>query len=228
MLSAALMGLAGAGHCMAMCGPACAVITGRCSPSTPASALTFQTGRLVAYSLAGGVAAASVGALSQWGQAAALLRPLWTLMHAAAIGVGLWLIWRGRQPAWMDRLGRVPEAMAAPTASGWRRMAGPGQSAAAGLAWVALPCGLLQSALVVAALANSAAAGAAVMASFALTSSVGLVSSGWLLQRLVGRGRSAQDHMVWMVRLAGAMLVAASGWALGHGMVMRVAAWCLG
>lgn len=227
MLSAALMGLAGAGHCMAMCGPACAAITGRRGRSAGASALAFQAGRLLAYSLAGAVAAASVSALSQWGQAATSLRPLWTLLHAAAIGVGLWLIWHGRQPAWMDRLGRVPEAMVTPAANGWHRMAGPGQSALAGLAWVALPCGLLQSALLVAALANSAVAGAAVMAGFALTSSAGLISSGWLLQRLVGRGRAPQDRMAWMVRLAGVMLVAASGWALGHGMVMRVAAWCL-
>lgn len=44
---------------------------------------------------------------------------LWMLMHAAAIGVGLWLIWRGRQPAWMDRLGRVADTMSAPPANGW-------------------------------------------------------------------------------------------------------------
>ena len=158
----------------------------------------------------------------------AALRPLWTLMHLAAIGVGLWLIWHGRQPAWMDRMGRVPAAMGVPASpSGWQRMSGPGRSAAAGLAWVALPCGLLQSALVVAALANSAAAGATVMAGFALTSSVGLLSSGWILRRMLARSGSAANDLSWMVRLAGLVLVAASGWALGHGVLMRVAAWCL-
>lgn len=171
MLSAALMGLAGAGHCTAMCGSACAAINGRTSAASGASAgassVAFQDGRLLAYSLAGAVAAASVGALSQWAQAVAVLRPLWTLLHVAAIGVGLWLIWNGRQPAWMDRSWRVRTAMTVP------------------------------------------AAGA------------------WIWQRLIGRPHSATAQMTWMVRLAGLMLVAASSWALGYTLFMRVAAWCL-
>ena len=228
ILSAALMGLAGAGHCSAMCGAACAVFSGGPNGAANGSSLAFQGGRLAAYSLAGAVAAASVGALSQWGQAVSALRPIWTLLHLAAIGVGLWLMWHGRQPAWMDRMGRLPAALAVPaTTGGWQRMTGPGRSAAAGLAWVALPCGLLQSALVVAALANSAAAGAAAMAGFALTSSLGLLSSAWMLRRMLSGSSAAAGRLTWMVRLAGLMLVAASGWALGHGVLMRVVDWCL-
>jgi hypothetical protein len=93
---------------------------------------------------------------------------------------------------------------------------------------VAWPCGLLQSALLVAALANTAWQGAVTMAGFAAASSLGLVLGPALWWR-IGNGRGAG----WLsgrpaVRLAGLALAAASAWALGHGLWMRVVAWCFG
>jgi sulfite exporter TauE/SafE len=94
----------------------------------------------------------------------------------------------------------------------------------AGLLWVAWPCGLLQSALRVAALASAPAAGAGVMAAFAITSSLGLLVAPWLLGAL---GRRASEPMRrLMTRAAGLLLMLASGWALGHGVWHQVAAWC--
>ncbi|MBL8350112.1 MAG: sulfite exporter TauE/SafE family protein [Burkholderiaceae bacterium] len=223
-LSAVLMGLAGTPHCLAMCGAACTAAAGG---GRPRDLLPFHIGRLLAYSAAGAVAAASVGSLAALGQAVAALRPLWTLVHVAALALGLYLVWQGRQPAWMERLGRVRAAGSVEHRSGerWQLVAGPARSAGLGLAWVAWPCGLLQSALLVAALANSAAGGALVMAGFATASAAGLVLGPTLWWRLSG-GRGAAVSATGAVRLAGAALAAASAWALGHGLWLRFAAWC--
>jgi hypothetical protein len=86
---------------------------------------------------------------------------------------------------------------------------------------------LLQSALVMAALGNSALAGASVMAAFALTSSLGLMAAPWLLRSLgrFGGGGDAQRRL--LTRLSGLLLVAAAGWTLTHGLWERFVAWCL-
>jgi len=225
LISAVLMGLAGTPHCLAMCGAACTAATG----GGRAGALwAFHGGRLVAYSAAGAVAAASVGALASLGQAVAALRPLWTLVHMAALALGLFLLWQGRQPAWMERLGRVrTNTVEHRSGERWQSIAGPARSAGIGLAWVAWPCGLLQSALLVAGLANSAVGGALVMASFAIASAAGLLLGPTLWRQMAsGQGTAGWASGTTAVRLAGAALAMASAWALGHGLWTRFAAWC--
>ena len=71
----------------------------------------------------------------------------------------------------------------------FRTLAGPARAGLAGVCWAVVPCGLLQSALLVAALASGALPGAAVMAAFALASTLGL----WLAQGLWSGLRSADD-----------------------------------
>jgi len=230
VLSSLMLGAAGAPHCAAMCGPASASLLRGCSQRTPhASPLGFHLARMAGYALAGAVAASSVGALAQLGQLSPVLRPLWTLLHSAALGLGLWLMWQGRQPAWLENLGRGSSRLAPQKAGpdGWQRMQGPARASAAGLLWVAWPCGLLQSALVVAALANTAWGGAAVMAGFAVASAAGLGLAPWAFARMVGGGAQALQINGWAVRLAGAVLAAASAWALGHDLFRRVVAYCL-
>lgn len=218
--SAALLGFAGAPHCTAMCGAACAAVTGR-GPGT-ASSLTFHVARVAGYAAAGAVAAASVGALAALGQWSPALRPLWTLAHVAALALGLWLIWSGRQPAWLERYGRRDTVTVG--ANGWQRLRGPTEAAVAGSLWFAWPCGLLQSALVVAALANGPAGGAGAMAAFGVASGIGLAAGPWLWMRL--GGSAAAGSAAWAVRAAGTLLVASSGFALGHGLWATVAAYC--
>lgn len=225
-VSAALMGLAGTPHCLAMCGATCAAAGGR-------SPLSFQLGRLLGYTAAGAVAAASVQLLGQMGQATALLRPLWVLVHVAAFLLGLALLWRGRQPAWLERVGQgVGRQVQVPAASlrqGGLALAAPARAARAGLAglaWVAWPCGLLQSALLVAALASGPLQGGAVMAGFALTSGAGLALGPWLLSRLGAGKADGAGGLRLSVRLGGLGLAAASGWALTHGLWEQLAAFC--
>lgn len=224
IFSALLMGLAGTPHCVAMCGAGCAAVTrgGRSGDTW-----SFHLGRLAGYSAAGAVTASSVGALALLGQSAGVLRPLWTLVHMAALGLGLWLMWQGRQPTWLERIGRTRvQSLAHRDRGGWHVVAPPLRSGAAGLSWVAWPCGLLQSALLVAALANSAWSGALIMAAFAAASSVGLLVGPMLWRRGSHRAGANRLSTTTVVRLAGAALASASAWALGHGLWSRVAAWC--
>ena len=215
--SAALMGLAGAPHCAAMCGAACGAVVRGCSSRRPGAGFgAFAGGRLVGYATAGAVAASAVAMLNSLGASAVALHALWTLVHAGAFALGLWLAITARQPAWMSRIGASRTPAVAASSGGWQRIAGPVRTSAAGVAWVALPCGLLQSALVIAALADRPLTGAATMAAFAITSTAGLaivpaVALPWGGTRLA-RFKSSG----WAVRAAGIALAAASGWALGH------------
>lgn len=219
--STALLGLAGAPHCTAMCSAPCAAAIGR---GGARATLGFHLGRVGAYALAGAVAAGSVAALAAWSQFSPALRPLWVLLHAAAVALGLWLVVKGRQPGWLSQVGRAPALVAA--GPGWQRMRGPTVRATAlGGVWVAWPCGLLQSALLVAAMASGAAGGAAAMGAFALASAPGLLLGPWALRRLSG-GADAAVRDRWAARAAGLLLVLASGWALTHGVWEQVAAFC--
>lgn len=229
MLSALLMGLAGSLHCIGMCGAASAAAVRSCASARPRVGWGFfHGGRVLSYAAAGAVAATSVAGLAQLGQWSPALRPLWTLAHMAALALGLWLLIHGRQPAWLERLGRDGQRADAQPVRWHGRGAAALRAGGVGLAWVAWPCGLLQSALMVAALANSAWSGAAVMAAFALASALplGLAPALWLRW---AQGDPARQGRItrWAARLSGAALAGASAWALGHDLFVRFAAWCM-
>jgi sulfite exporter TauE/SafE len=213
---AALLGLAGSAHCAAMCGASSTVVVRACSTGaggrTLPAACAFQAGRLVGYALGGALVASSVSALAWIGHATPALRPLWALLHVAGLSLGVWLLFSGRQPRWLAQLGQAPKAVHAARADGWQVIAGPLKAGAAGSLWVAWPCGLLQSALVLAALADGPLAGAGVMATFGLASSIALWGAPLLWARFDRRA------LAWSIRLAGLCLVIGSGWSLGHGL----------
>ena len=228
--SALMMGLAGTPHCVAMCGASSTAVMG----SSRSALLGFQLGRLFSYALAGGLAAASVGLLAQWGQASALLRPLWVLLHVAAFLLGAALLWNGRQPAWLEGVGQRISNGIRPSVTvsldglkgGGTVFAAPTRAAMFGLAWAAWPCGLLQSALLVAALASGPAQGAMVMAVFAMASGLGLVLGPMLWVKLRWQGASGEVGMRWSVRLSGLGLAGASAWALSHGVWKQIVEFC--
>jgi sulfite exporter TauE/SafE len=222
--AAALIGLAGAPHCTAMCSAACSVTVRRCAPAQPgAGSMSFLAGRAVGYAAAGALAAWLVSSLGQLAAAAPPLRALWSVFHLAALALGVWLLVVARQPVWLERVGAAVPVRAP---AGLVVVSGPVRAGAAGLAWFVLPCGLLQSALVMAALADGPLGGAAVMAAFAVTSSIGLSLMPVIVRRWAAGRIEPARSTAWAVRLAGLGLVATSGWALGHGMWERVSALC--
>jgi sulfite exporter TauE/SafE len=94
---------------------------------------------------------------------------------------------------------------------------------ATGLLWVALPCGLLYSALMLASLGNGPLQGAGLMALFALGSSLSLLIGPWLWQRLRWGGGARQT---WGARVAGLLLAAVAVQALWSDLIRQIDAWC--
>jgi uncharacterized protein len=225
LLTAALMGLAGTPHCAAMCGTGCAAVARRCKPDRPGGAVAgVLSGRLLAYAAAGALAAALVGGVRWLAVSAAWLRPVWSGLQAVLFLLGVWMLLKGALPAslsaWLERTQHGSPAM--PDGVARIRLPGEVRAAAWGLLWPALPCGLLHAALLLAAVASTPAEGAAVMAVFALTSSLGLLAGPLLWLRWVPAAGTALS-----LRMAGAVLVALGGWAFGHALWTNTwAAWC--
>ena len=212
--TALLMGLAGAPHCAAMCGAACTGIVRGCAGGTApqASTLSFHAARLASYAAGGALAAGSVSWLASQGAQVAVLRPLWTLLQVAALALGLWLLIRGRQPAWVENFGRNG-------AGGKRRDLDAGAGRCGG--------GRLD---VGGAALRPAAVGAG-GGGAGLRPGGGRRADGAVCRRLGARpvarpgavaapGRAATPARprCWPCALAGLMLAGASGWALAHGL----------
>ncbi len=217
-LAGLAMGVASSPHCVLMCGAPCAAIVG----DRRSASIGFHAGRLAGYMAMGGLAAASVSALGTWTRTMPALQPLWLLVHLGFLLLGLWWLLTGAMPARLLRDGNVPVRFV-------HRRTHVARATGAGLAWVAWPCGALQGALLVSALANGAVAGAVVMGGFALGSLPALGSAPWLWQRLRaamggrldGKGVAAIGY-----RVAGLTLVLSSGWAMAHEVRERLAAFC--
>lgn len=218
VLTALFMGLAGGPHCVVMCGAACAGISRGASGQHSTRALwLFQISRMTGYALLGAFAAGSVQGLAWLGANTAVVRPVWTMFHVAALLLGVVLVWQARQPAWLDGLGQGM----------WRRTRpvlgrlGPKAPVVLGVAWALMPCGLLYSALLVASLSASVWEGALIMALFSLGTSLALTAGPWLLLKLRG-GQSGG----WGIRLAGLALAVTSGWAIWMGLTNPTGLWC--
>lgn len=238
--TALLMGLVGGAHCLAMCAAPCGALTRRAAASGQAAAAqpqpimwgaraaahratyrtwAFHIGRLSGYSALGGTAAFAMEQLAWLTQHTAALRPAWTLLHAAVLAWGLLLLIQARQPAWVDEVGRTV----------WRRVKpaveAPGGLWLAGAAWAFMPCGLLYSALLVAALSGGPLEGALTMAMFGAGSAVWLIAGPWAFARLRERIHLLRD--TWGTRFAGLLLVAMGAWALWMDVMhQQQAFWC--
>jgi uncharacterized protein len=213
-----LMGLAGGPHCLAMCGSACAALGRTNQKNSLLPMLTFQFGRLLGYSALGALAATSMQGLGWLSIQTASLRPVWTMIHVAAALMGLTLLIQARQPQWI-------ESAAKSVWQSTRRLsrALPNSApAVVGLLWAFLPCGLLYSALLVAAMSSNAFDGALVMALFAVGSAVSLLAGPWVWTKLRG-----YDSGPWAIRLAGLSLFLVSCWGLWMSIVHNTAPWCV-
>lgn len=207
------LGVAASPHCTVMCGAPCAALTGGCQRN----AAGFHLGRLIGYMAGGAAAASSVQMLGVWSQAVPGLRPIWMLVHLAFLALGLWWLATGRQLDWMKRGGSVRIKIVS-------RKGRTMRSGLAGLAWVAWPCGALQAALMLSALASDAQGGATVMAGFAIGSMPALALAPWVWRMWRAASRSATETFGY--RVAGLGLTLGSGWVVTHGLWVRVAAWC--
>jgi sulfite exporter TauE/SafE len=144
------------------------------------------------------------------------------MLHVAAVVLGLLLVWQAKQPVWLDPSAQQVWAHIRKFNLKLSFKLGTMAPVVVGMLWSLMPCGLLYSALMVAALTGNALEGAMVMACFALGSGVSLGFAPWLLLKLKTLGDGA-----WGIRLAGLALATTSGWALWMGLAHNQAPWCI-
>ncbi|MGP1628632.1 MAG: sulfite exporter TauE/SafE family protein [Giesbergeria sp.] len=238
--TALVMGLVGGSHCLVMCAAPCAAITRPVSAGDgctqaessathavhwhgPRSSairrlLAYHVGRLAGYASAGALVAVAMQTFSWVVQQAPTLLQVWTFMHVAMLAWGLMMLLLARQPGWVESAGRKIWARVRPLVNA------PGGVFAAGFLWALMPCGLLYSALLVAALSGGALQGAVTMAMFALGSGLWLLAGPWAW--LVLRQRANQWRTDWGTRLGGLLLCSVAAWALWHDLVVRPSLFC--
>jgi sulfite exporter TauE/SafE len=183
VLAAFGLGLAGAGHCLGMCGGVVAAL----SFAVPADAREarwklnagYNLGRIASYSLMGGLVAALAGQLPTAGLPLAR-----TLAGLLLIAMGLYLAnwWRGL--LWLERGGQWLWRRLKPLGDRFLPLDSPAKAVAVGLVWGWLPCGLVYATLGYALAQADVWRGALVMAAFGLGTLPALLVGGLLASRI--------------------------------------------
>jgi hypothetical protein len=211
LAAAATLGLAGSVHCVAMCGGIAAAAGSRLQGAGGAgTAVLFNLGRVAGYALLGLLVGALVGAAV----GAVSARPLALVFRGLAallmLSMGIQLL-TGRDWLGLERLGARAWRRLQPLTGGALRLPGPGRFFALGALWGFLPCGLVYSALALAAASGSAAGGALAMLAFGagtLPSMVATTLAGSAVVRRLG-ARNTRT-------VAGGLMIAFAVWtALG-------------
>jgi len=212
--AAAALGLGGNVHCLAMCGGIAAAAGVRLPAGAPgtspvAAAFAFNFGRLGAYLLlgivVGAIAGGVLGALPT-GSSARFLRLAAALLMAV---LGLQLLLR-RDLLGLERIGSLFWRRVQPLAGRALGLPGIWRSLALGAAWGFLPCGLVYSALALAATSGSGTGAGLAMLAFGaatLPSMVGAALSGAMLSKWLARPGARVA--------AGVLLIAFAIWTAG-------------
>jgi uncharacterized protein len=203
-----LAGLLGSGHCVVMCGGIAMALGAAPGGSRLLRSILYQLGRLTSY----GVAGALVGVLGSASLSLATTRWSDILRLATALVVvliGLRLAFgSGSQVRWLngpERIGARIWRSVFPLAQKCLPQAPHLRSFVVGLFWGWLPCGLVYSALVAAAVAGSGMQGAAVMLAFGAGTVPAMLGVGLVGSRLPNPTGA-------FARLVGAVIVACGLW----------------
>lgn len=208
-VSAALAGLLGGAHCLAMCGGLVGTLTVGLDPavrSDPWRMLPFQLGynlgRVGSYTLAGAAAGGLGAGLLALDSLQTAQRALYALAGTAMVLLGLYLgdWWHvlGR----IERLGTALWVRIRPLAARWLPIRRVGQAVAVGAVWAWVPCGLVYSTLILAVAAGGPTEGALVMLAFGLGTLPNLLGIAMLAG---AAARIAERH--WVRRVAGLLAI---------------------
>ncbi len=161
--SALGLGLAGAGHCLGMCGGIAAALS-LGGPRSPSVTIAYHSGRISSYTALGGLLGFAAGSvdISAW------TLGLRYLAGFLLVGMGLYVAdwWRGM--ALLERAGSQLWKPVQRLASRWLPIRHWPQAYALGLCWGLMPCGLIYSSLAWAATAQHAPTSALMMFLFGL------------------------------------------------------------
>ena len=212
LVAALLAGLLGGVHCAGMCGGIVAAFSFRADGSTPPFRLhlAYNAGRVMSYTLFGGLAGALGGALTL-ANFLPVQTGLYVIAQVVMILLGLYLAGYSKSVLVFERAGGVIWRHVKPLFQKLIPVTTTPRAIVAGMAWGWLPCGLVYSILVSALAAGNAVSGAALMLAFGLGT----------LPNLLGMGlfaRQIQPFMqrVWVRRIAGLLVAGFGVWGLGR------------
>lgn len=183
LLAAFLAGMAGSVHCLAMCGglSGALVLRVRRSGASPGRIIThtatYQLGRLASYGLAGALGGSVIGVVPALLEFQPLGLALRALAGLVLIGAAIGVLFTWRPLARIEQLGGrlwrhiTPLTRNIPA----NRISG---SFLLGMLWGWLPCGMVYSMVLVAALSGTPAKGAATMLCFGLGTVPAILSAG--------------------------------------------------
>lgn len=203
--SALVLGLAGAGHCMGMCG-GMALALHNSGQQPFRFALSYHAGRLAGYALIGGILGSLVG-LFHFASLTLGLRVLAAIL-LMAIGLqtmGVWSVSRS-----LERYGGVLWKLIHPVMASFMPPRHAGHALVLGAFWGFMPCGLVYSALAwSASVADNQLEASLLMLVFGfgtLPAMLGTTVAGQQANRLL-RAR-------WVQQTLGTLLVGLGAWSL--------------
>ena len=220
LFAALLAGFTSSAHCFAMCGGIAGALGmhARAAGSNTNAALVaglYQLGRISGYALAG----ALVGLVgSQAARVLDLVRVGSLLRIASGVLIlllGLRLLVRWNALQWIERLGARFWMRLRPLVQFAGTRAGLIKPLTVGLLWSLLPCGLIYSMLLLAAMSGDPGRGALIMLAFGAGTLPSMLSTSLLSARL----QSKMSHPV--VRIAsGAAMTVLGAWMIYAALMM--------
>jgi sulfite exporter TauE/SafE len=203
--AAFLAGFFGGTHCVGMCG-AIVVLFERQPPAGAgrwSRRIAYNGGRLGFYALLGAVSGAGGAVLTRVAGVDTGLLLLRLLAGMLVIAIGLNLLFDWSATRFLEQAGAGLWKRLSPFAKHVLPVATLPRALGAGFLWGALPCGLVYSAVAMAATSGSAGAGMTIMASFWLGTLPALVVAGASAERLnrwrSNRGFRATAGMVMIL-----------------------------
>jgi len=200
-------GLLGSAHCLGMCAGISGLFAVGARVTSVRSqlplALAYNTGRVTSYAILGLVVAAFGGAMVE--MMPRLAMPIRLLSGALIVVIGLQVAYGWRLLAAVERGGARIWQRIAPFAKGMVPANSIGKASALGLVWGWLPCGLVYSALLIAATTASPLNGAGVMLAFGMGTMPAMVLSGLSAARLsalMSRNRRTAGLLIVLLGLA--------------------------
>jgi len=204
--AAFIAGLFGSTHCIAMCGAIVVLFENEGKNQETRRRflhrISYNTGRLGFYMLLGTVAGATGALLSKAAGVTAGLMILRILAAILVIAIGLNLMFNWNVTRFLEQSGAGLWRRLSPLLRHFLPVSTPGRALGAGFLWGALPCGLVYSAVAMAATSGTALRGSLVMLVFWLGTAPALLLAGTFAHKL-GEWRSRHS----LRRLAGAIMI---------------------
>ncbi len=207
LTTAFIAGLLGSAHCFGMCGGISGLFalheSVRGLRRQLPMALTYNAGRLVSYAILGFAVAAAGSRFA--GLTPAVGKPVRLIAGAVIILIGLQIAFDFRALGFLERMGGAVWSRLSPVAGRLLPVTSLPRALGLGLLWGLLPCGLVYSALLVAATSLNAVNGALIMFAFGIGTTPAMLLTG------LGAARLAQLMKNRRTRLGAGLLIVALG-----------------